>query len=211
MKKKLTMVNNIMCAVLLIATAVTMLIPCWEFTAEEKVKVKTCRECGLAVTLEEGETDLPEGYVCPGQNDVACGATGKKSFKSSNDKITYQDSASVLEFTCLAYKNKGLTAYFAGQGLTVNEIILAPFLLTVCVIAGVIACVLNRFGTWQAFFPLIGGAMVSYAYLTMPIFNNSAWLPTLICALALTVAGAALFVQLAVKLVKWFFVPVARK
>ena len=213
MKKNLTMVNNILCAVLLIVTTISMLIPCWEFTAEQKLKVKTCRECATEVVLEEDETDLPEGYTCQGvlEDGTVCGATGKKSFKSSTTKRSFSDSASVLEFTWMAYKNKGLTTYFNNQGLTVNEIILAPFFLTICVIAGVIACLLNKYGTWQSFFPLIGGGMTLWSYLTMPIFKNDAWLFTVIASALLTVAGAALFAQMVAKIIKWFVVPVERK
>ena len=45
MKKKLTMINNIVCVLLMIALFATMLIPCWDFVAEEKVKVRVCRAC----------------------------------------------------------------------------------------------------------------------------------------------------------------------
>ena len=51
MKKNLTRVNNILCAVLLIVTTISMLIPCWEFTAEQKLKVKTCIMCGKEFTV----------------------------------------------------------------------------------------------------------------------------------------------------------------
>ena len=211
MKKKLTMINNIVCAVLLVVTFATMLIPCWDFIAEEKIKVKTCRECGLAVELSEGEEDLPEGYACPGKDGVACGATGKKSFKSSTTKISYPDTASVMEFTWMAFDNKGLTADFQEQGYTINSIVLAPFLLTICVFAGVVACLLNRYGTWQSLFPLIGGGMMTYSYLTIPVFQVGPWIPALISNIALTVAGLILFVQLATKIVKWFTVPCYKK
>lgn len=211
MKKKLTMINNIVCAVLLVVTFATMLIPCWDFIAEEKIKVKTCRECGLAVELAEGEEDLPDDYACPGQNGAACGATGKKSFKSSTNKITYPDSASVMEFTWMAYNNKGLTAEFEKQGYAINTIVLAPFLLTICVIAGVIACLLNKYGTWQSLFPLIGGGMMTYSFLTIKVFQVGPWIPALVSCIALTVAGLILFIQLATKIFKWFTVPCYKK
>ena len=211
MKKKLTMINNIVCAILLVVTFATMLIPCWDFIAEEKIKVKTCRECGLAVELTEGEEDLPEDYACPGQNGVECGATGKKSFKSSNSKITYPDNASVMEFTWMAFKNKGLTAQFEAEGYKINTIVLAPFLLTICVIAGTIACLLNMNGTWQSLFPLIGGAMMTHSYLTIKVFQVGPWMIALISCIALTVAGLLLFIQLAGKIVKWFTVPCYKK
>ena len=211
MKKKLTMVNNIVCAVLLVVTFATLLIPCWDFVAEEKVKVKTCRECGLAVNLEDGQDDLPEGYVCPGQNGVACGATGKRNFKSSNSKVTYDDSASVMEFTWLAYENKGLTADFKERGYDINDIVSAPFILTICVIAGTIACILNMKGTWQSFFPLIGGGVMAYSFLTVPVFQVGHWTLGMASSIALTVAGLALFVQMMVNVVKWFTVPCGKK
>lgn len=211
MKKKLTMINNIVCAVLLVVTFATLLIPCWDFVAEEKIKVKTCRECGLAVNLDEGQDDLPDDYVCPGQNGVACGATGKKSFKSSNTKVSYDDTASVMEFTWLAFKNKGLTADFQEQGYNVNDIVFGPFLLTICVIAGVISCVLNRYGTWQSFFPLIGGGLMTYSMLTIKAFQVGTWMPGLISSIALTVAGLILFAQMMAKVIKWFTVPCYKK
>ena len=211
MKKKLTMVNNIVCAILLVVTFATLLIPCWDFVAEEKVKVKTCRECGLAVTLEEGEEDLPEGYVCPGQNGVECGATGKKYFKSSNTKITYDDSASVMEYTWMAFDNKGLTADFEEQGYPINDIVLAPFIFTLFAIVGVIACILNKYGTWQSLFALTGSAMMTYSLLTIKIFQVGPWMIGLAACIASTVASFILFAQLAVKVFKWFTVPCYKK
>lgn len=211
MKKKLTMVNNIVCAILLVVTFATLLIPCWDFVAEEKVKVKTCRECGLAVTLEEGQEDLPDDYVCPGQNGVACGATGKKHFKSSNSKITYDDSASVMEFTWLAFQNKGLTADFQEQGYPINDIVLAPFLFTLFSIVAVIACVLNKYGTWHSVFALAGTAMMTYSLLTIKIFHVGPWMIGLVACIAATVASLILFIQLMTKVVKWFTVPCYKK
>lgn len=211
MKKTLTVINNILCAVLLIATFASMLIPCWDFVAEEKIKMKVCRECGNELVLEEGESNLPEGYVCPGVDGAGCGATGNKSFKSSTTKITRDDSASVMEFTWLAYNNKGLTQKLTDAGYVINDIVLAPFLMTLCTIAGVIACLLNTKGTWQSLFPLIGGAAVTITYLTNPVFQAGSWMLTVGLSAALTVAGLALFVQLAVKIVKWFFVPTVKQ
>ena len=211
MKKKLTVVNNIVCAILLVVTFATLLIPCWDFVAEEKIKVKTCRECGLAVNLEEGQEDLEEGYVCPGQNGVECGATGKRYFKSSTTKVTYDDTASVMEFTWLAFKNKGLTADFEEKGYTVNSIIFAPFMLTICVIAGVVACLLNRKGTWQSFFPLIGGGLMAYNMLTNTAFQVGPWTIGLAASIATAVAGLLLFIQMMTKVVKWFVVPCYKK
>lgn len=277
MKNKLTMINNIVCAILLVATFATMLIPCWDFVAEEKIKVKTCRECGLAVELTEGEADLPDGYVCPGTKmvdpnakeeeeepateateeateateategvaaaaeltaevpaadpteaveatepaaevtepvatepanlvEVPCGATGKKSFKSSTTKISYNDSASVMEYTWLAYDNKGLTADFEEQGYKINDLILAPFLLTICVIAGTVACLMNMKGTWHSVFPLAGGVATVITYLQYPVMQTGSWLVTLGCAIALSIAGLLLFIQLVIKVIKWFTV-----
>lgn len=211
MKKKLTMVNNIVCAILLVVTFATLLIPCWDFVAEEKVKVKTCRECDLAVTLDEGQDDLPDGYVCPGQNGVECGATGKKYFKSSTTKISYDDTASVMEFTWLAFKNEGLTAHFEEQGYPINEIVFAPFLFTLFAIVGVIACILNKYGTWQSVFTLAGSAMMTYSLLTIKIFQVGPWMIGLVACIASTVASLILFVQLMVKVVKWFTVPCYKK
>lgn len=211
MKKKLTALNNILCAVLLIATFASMFVPCWNFTAEEKLKMKTCRECGLEVVLEGDEADLPEDYACPGKDGVPCGATGKKSFKSSTTKKTYEDTASVMGFTWLAFDNTGLTAKFEAEGAAINDIILAPFLLTLCTIAGVVACLLNMNGTWQSLFPLAGGVITVWAYLTKPVFQVGSWVLTVALAAALAVAGLALFVQLVIKIVKWFVVPVPRR
>ena len=211
MKKTLTMINNILCAVLLIATFASMLIPCWDFVAEEKIKMKVCRECGNEYVLQEEETNLPEGYVCPGVDNAGCGATGNKNFKSSTTKITKEDSASVMEYTWFAYKNKGLTQMMTDDGYVINDIIMAPFLLTICAIAGVVACLLNMKGCWQSLFPLIGGAAVTIEYLTNPLYQQGTWMLTLGLAIALTIAGAILFVQLLVKMYKWFFVPTVKK
>ena len=279
MKKTLPMIINIVCAVLLVATFASMMIPCWDFVAEEKIKVKTCRVCGLAVELSEGEEDLPEDYVCPGTKlvdpnapveeeepveqteateateategvviasavtttaavvettaateaateateaateatepvtlvEAPCGATGKKSFKTSTTKITYDDSASPMEYVWLAFNNKGLTADFEEQGYKINDLILAPFLLTVCVIAGVIACLMNMKGTWQSFFPLIGGAATVYTYLSFPIMQCGTWMVSLGLGIALTVAGLALFTLMMIKVIKWFTVPCYKK
>ena len=274
MKKKLTVINNIVCAILLVATFAAMMIPCWDFVAEEKIKVKTCRICGLAVELTNGEEDLPEDYVCPGTKkvdpnakeeeeeapateateateaaaeataaaetpavaaevateatvaateaateatepanlvEVPCGASGKKNFKSSTTKISYDDTASVMEYTWMAFKNKGLTADFEEQGYKINDLILAPFLLTVCVIAGVIFCLLNTKGTWQSFFPLIGGVATVITYLKYPVMQTGPWMVAFICAIALTLAGGALFAQMMSKVIKWFTVPCYKK
>ena len=211
MKKKLTMVNNIVCAILLVVTFATLLIPCWDFVAEEKVKVKTCRECGLAVTLEEGEDDLPDGYVCPGKDGVECGATGKKFFKSSNTKITYDDQASVMEYTWLAFDNKGLSADFVEQGYVVNEIVLAPFIFTLFAIVAVIACILNSKGTWQSLFALVGSGLMTYSMLTIKAFQVGPWMISLIACAATTLVSLVLFAQLMAKVVKWFTVPCYKK
>ena len=211
MKKKLTMVNNIICVVLMVVTFATLLIPCWDFVAEEKIKVKTCRECGLAVNLENGEEDLPEGYVCPGQNGVACGATGKRYFKNSTTKVSYDDTASVMEFTWLAFKNKGLTAHFEEQGYTINSIVLAPFLLTLFSIAGCVFCILNHNGSWHSVFPLAGAGLMTYNMLTIPVFHSGPWMVGMIACAATTLASFILFVQFVVKVVKWFTVPCYKK
>lgn len=211
MKKTLTMINNILCAVLLIATFVSMCIPCWDFVAEEKIKMKVCRECGTEYILEGEETSLPDGYVCPGVDNAGCGATGAKNFKSANTKISYDDTASVMEYTWLAFDNKGLTQKMTNDGYVINDVILTPFLLTICAIAGTVACLLNSKGCWQSLFPLIGGASVTVEYLTNPLFQMGSWQLTLGLAIALTVAGAVLFAQLLVKIYKWFFVPVVKK
>ena len=211
MKKKLTMINNIVCAVLLVVTFATLLIPCWDFIAEEKIKVKTCRECDLAVELTEGEDDLPEGYVCPGQNGVECGATGKKNFKSSTTKVTYPDSASVMEFTWMAFKNKGLTAQFEAEGYAINKIVLAPFIYTLFMIVAVIACILNRNGTWQSIFALVGSGMMTYSLLTIKIFHAGPWMIGMVACAVTTLVSLLLFVQMATKVVKWFTVPCYKK
>ena len=211
MKKKLTMINNIVCAILLVATFATLLIPCWDFIAEEKIKVKTCRLCELAVELADGEEDLPDDYVCPGQNGVECGATGKKNFKSSTTKISYPDSASVMEYTWMAFDNKGLTGMFQEQGYPINDIVLAPFLFTLFAIVAVIFCFVNLYGTWQSIFALVGSAMMTYSLLTIKIFQAGPWMISLVACIASTVVSLLLFAQLAAKVFKWFTVPCYKK
>ena len=210
MKKTLTVINNILCAVLLLATFASMCIPCWDFVAEEKFKMKVCRECGNEYILSEEETNLPEGYVCPGVDGAGCGATGAKNFKSANTKISKDDTASVMEYTWLAYNNKGLTQKMSDDGHVINDVIVTPFLLTICVIAGVAACLLNTKGCWQSIFPLVGGVAVTIEYLTNPLFQQGAWQLTLGLAIPLAIFGATLFAQFAVKVFKWFFVPVVK-
>lgn len=202
MKKKSTLftkVNNIVCVVLLIVMIATMFIPCWNFTAEEKISLKTCRECNYSMEAEE----LEEGFTCP-----ECGTD--KRFKSSTKKTEYPDEASVMEFTWLAFKNTGLTKQFEAQGIVINDIVLIPFLTTLFAICTVIFCILNMKGCWQSVFPLFCGVATLVMYLTTPVYQIGTWVLTVAVAAALSVASLVLFAQFVMLIVKWFTVPVKK-
>ena len=289
MKKKLTMINNIVCVLLMIALFATMLIPCWDFVAEEKVKVRVCRACGTEAELEEGSTKVRADYVCTGlvkasekkteekeeapeatepvettepsvdateaieateaveartvdateateeatveateeateateavveeepadDEMVPCGNDSSlKNYKLQEKKISFEDDSSVMEFTWFSYDNKSLSAKFIADGYAINDIVLVPFVVTLFAIAGVLFCLVNMKGTWHSIFPAAAGLMTAYTYLTVPAFQMGQWQLTLGCAIALGVAGLALFAQFMTKVIKWFVVPCHKK
>lgn len=118
-----------------------------------------------------------------------------------------EENASVMEFTWLAYKNKDLSKQFKKDGYEVNEVVLMPFVLTLCTIAGVIACLANMNGSWQSLFPLVGGGLGVYALLTNKVLQQGPyWMVNLILAALLLVAALVLFSAFVRQIVDWFVV-----
>lgn len=280
MKKKLTMINNIVCAVLLIATFASMLVPCWEYNTEEKYKVRYCNYCKTLAELDENNK-VRDGYVCPGtvtltkkeyeekravkaeepapteeatapaedaaeevtaeptetvvdatadatapagdtavpeeeqdENEmvtVAC-AELKPKYKMEQRVNKIPAETSVMGYVWFAGDHKGLTEQFEEQGIVENDIVLSPFVLTLCGIVALLFCLLNMKGTWHSIFLLPAGILVVVDYLTKPeIFQFGQWTVTLALAAALSVASLLLFAQWVIKLVKWFVVPCHKK
>lgn len=131
----------------------------------------------------------------------------KVKVDGSREKVEVPANASVMEFTWMAYNNKELSKQFDKQGYEINHVIAMPFVLTLCMIAGVIAGVLNINGTWQSVFPLIGGG-----FATINLLTNSAlqmgpyWTVNLILAIALLVASLVLFAMFVKKVIDWFVI-----
>ena len=63
--QKVTIINNIVCAVLLVVLVGTMFMPFWDYTAETRKDVRICRDCDY---VHESK-DLEDGFTCP-----ECGA-----------------------------------------------------------------------------------------------------------------------------------------
>lgn len=282
MKKKLTMINNIVCAVLLIATFVTMLQPWREYSKREKYKVRYCNYCKTLAELDENNK-VVDGYVCPGSSEmtvaeynkrklvveevettepaadanepgaeatepveateadvaaepeaeqtadttepaeettapaeeetedenaiitVAC-ADLKPKYKMEQRVNEIPAEASVMGFTWLTFNHKELSEEIVAEGNTVNDVVVAPFVFTLCGIVALLFCLFNMKGTWHSIFLLPAAGFILYAYLNKPIFQVKEWMITMILAAALTAFSVALFVQWVVKLVKWFTV-----
>lgn len=199
--QKVTIINNIVCAILLVVLVGTMFIPFWNFTAERQKEVRVCRECDY---VHQGK-NLEDGFTCP-----QCGAE-KKRFKAEKVKEEYPDNASIMEFTWMAYDNKGLTKMFQNMDVKVNDIILMPFILTLCTICGVLFALLKSKDKWHSIFPLVGGVYTVITYLTTPVYQmHSSWIISLIVACLLSVASLALFVQWIKQVIFWFTVPVKK-
>lgn len=199
--QKVTLINNIVCAVLLVALFGTMFIPFWDYTAKERVDFKICKECEY---IYEGKT-LPDEFSCP-----ECGA-GKKSFKSSTKYEEYAENASVMEFTWMAFDHDDLVKEFEKQDYQINDIVSMPFIVTICVIVGVIMCIFNNKGTWQSLLPTIAGVLSAVTYLTNPLYQlNSNWVIPFGVSCALAVAGLLLLAQWLVSVFRWFIVPVPK-
>ena len=199
--QKITIINNIVCAIMLVVLVGTMFMPFWDYTAENRQEVRICRDCDY---VHQGK-DLEDGFTCP-----ECGAE-KKRFKADTLKEEYADNASVMEFTWMAHENKGLTKQFEKMDMKVNDVILMPFVVTLCAICGIVFAVLNIKGTWHAVFPLVGGVYAAITYLTNPVYQlNSNWIISLIAACVLSVAGLALFAQWIRQVIRWCTVPVKK-
>lgn len=199
--QKVTIINNIVCAVLLVVLVGTMFMPFWDYTAEIRKDVRICRECDY---VHESK-DLEDGFTCPN-----CGAE-KKRFKASILKEEHPDNASVMEFTWLTYDNKGMTKMFEEMDVKVNDVIMMPFVLTICAICGVIFAIANIKGSWHSVFPCVGGIYAVITYLTNPVYQmNSNWIYSMIAACVLSVAGLALFAQWIRVAIRWFTVPVKK-
>lgn len=203
---KILMINNIVCIVLMVVLLGTLLLPSWDFVAHIKTKDFTCRECGYTLRADKLEDD----FACPNVpegSDTECGAARGK-FKATTIKEDIPSNSSVLEYTWFAFNNKDLTKIFEEQGQNINDIVLAPFLLTLLSAFGIVFCILNVRGCWQSIFPTVGSIMMLISLLTIPIFKQGPyWIYGVIAAAALAVASLALFAQFVIKIVKWCCVP----
>ena len=205
-QKKILMINNIVCVVLMIALLGTLLLPSWDFIAHIKTKDFACRECGYTLRADK----LEDEFACPNvlDNGEECGAP-KGKFKATTIKEDVPSNSSVLEYTWFAYNNKDLTKIFEEQGQNINDIVLAPFLLTLLSAFGIVFCLLNIKGCWQSLFPAVGSVMMLISLLTIPIFKQGPyWIFCVIVNAALVVASLALLAQFVTKIVKWCVVPV---
>lgn len=238
MKKKnstLLKANNIACVVMIVVLLVTLLLPSWDFIAHIKTKDYTCRECGFTLRADKLEDD----FACP--NDVEkvvitdgeevtkevitedtvvadgaeivteeCGAA-KGRFKGTTIKEEHATNASVLEYTWLTFNCEDLTKIFEAEGMNLNDIVLAPFLLTLCSILGIVFCLVNINGCWQSIFPTVSSIVMLTSLLTIPAFKEGPyWLYSVIACAGLLAVSLALFAQFVIVIVKWCTVPVKR-
>ena len=133
--------------------------------------------------------------------------TDKVKVDGSREKVEVPSNSSVMEFTWMAFNNKELSKQFNKQGYEVNDIVVMPFVLTLCVVAGVIACLLNMNGSWHSVFPVIGGGFTAINLLTNSALQMGPyWTVNLILAIALFAVSAVLFGILVKKIVDWFVI-----
>lgn len=132
-------------------------------------------------------------------------ATVKKEGSRETEEVAA--NASVMEFTWLAYQNKDLSKQFKKDGYEVNEIVLMPFVLTLCTIVCFIFGLINMNGSWQSVFALAGSGMGVYALLTNTVLQQGPyWMVNLILACAALAASLVLFGIFVKKIIDWFTV-----
>ena len=202
-KDKVLIINNILCIVMMLALVAAMMLPCWDFCSEYVSKNHTCKKCGYVV--EDVPGTLDKSFTCPD-----CGAKAR-DFKGKEFRVPTAENASVLEYTWLTFDCQPLTDHFNNYQLTINHVVMGPFLTTLLIILGLIFCAVNIRGCWQALFPLAGGIIMLCTFLGVPAFQLSPyWIWMVIASGALTLVSALLFAQLVGRIVKWCTVPVMR-
>lgn len=204
MKKNRTLlaINNIVCIVLMLVLVGTMFLPSWDFIANIKVKSHTCKACGYSfVTEERLETDA----TCP-----ECGVP-KKQIKTATVEEQIPSNASIMEFSWLAYDNGDLTDHLVDQGYSLNGVVMCPFVLTLCLIFGVIFGIKNLHGAWQSLFHTAGSGLMLVSLLTNPAFKlGPYWMINVIAGALALLASLALLVQWIFIVINWAKAP-ARK
>ncbi|MBO5316889.1 MAG: hypothetical protein J6A74_00390 [Oscillospiraceae bacterium] len=133
--------------------------------------------------------------------------TATVKVEGSRETKEVASNASVMEFTWMAYENKDLSKQFKKAGYEVNEIVVMPFVLTLCTIIFALFSIINIKGSWQSIFGVVGSGFAVFYLLTNTVLQQGPfWMVNLILACA-SLAASLVLLGIFVKLIiDWFTV-----
>lgn len=200
-REKFIKINNIACIVMMVVLFASLFLPSWDFIANIKTKDFTCENCGYTLRKEA----LEDEFTCP-----ECDAP-KRDFDSVTIREQVPSNSSIMEYTWMAFNNKDLTKQFQAEGYVVNDIVLAPFLLTLFFAFGIVFSIVNIRGTWQSLFPFAGSILMTFSLLTNSVLQQGPyWIVNLVLSIVTIVVSLGLVIQLIKTIINWATVPVAK-
>ena len=133
--------------------------------------------------------------------------TDQVKVEGSREKMEVPANASVMEFTWMAYDNKELSKDFKKDGYEVNDIVVMPFVLTICTIVMVVCVFAAGKSSWQSLFAVAGSGFAVYYLLTNTVLQQGPyWMVNLILACAALAASLVLFGIFVKLIIDWFTV-----